>query len=89
MFPSDSHAMRHLHQAEMQVAHQRRTNGEVVRPTGQRWHQALLAKLTIRLNTRPARPDTTAFARAQRRYVQSTVPFSFIDASTGRRLLDD
>ena len=86
MFPTDSHSMRQLHKADMRVAHQQRTTGTVVRADEQRWHQALVAKLTIRRDTTPARAETTAFARAQRRHAQPTVSFNLLDASTGQRL---
>ena len=88
MFPADSSSMRQLHQADMHVAHQRRTGGSVVTPQNHRWYTALFAKLFIRGDDTSTRPVTTAYARAQRRLVHSTTPFTLVDASTGQRLDD-
>lgn len=87
MFPSDSQSVRQLHAADIHVAQQRRTRGKVVPPQERRWHQALLAKLTIQRDE-STRPVTTAYARAQRRKVFPTVSFNLIDASAAQRLLD-
>ena len=88
MFHADPHFSRQLHQADMHVAHQRRTGGTVVTPRDQRWYGALFAKLFIRRDDTSTRPVTTAHARAQRRLVHSTTPFTLVDASTGQRLGD-
>jgi len=88
MFPADSHSMRQLHRADMHVAHQRRTGGTVVTPRDQRWFGALFAKLFIRRDDTSTRPVTTAYARAQRRLVQSTTPFTLVETSTGHRFDD-
>ena len=88
MFPADSHSMRQLHRADMHVAHQQRTGGRVVTPQDQRWYGALFAKLFIRRDDTSTGPVTTAYARAQRRLVQSTTSFTLVDASTGQRLDD-
>jgi hypothetical protein len=85
---SDPHSVRQLHAADMLVAHQRRTRGKVATPEARRWYRALLAKLTFGGGQTSSRPVTTAYARAQRRGIQSTAGFNLVDASTGQRLDD-
>ena len=82
MFTADPHSMRQQHQADMQVAHQRRTRGKVVTPLEHRWHRVLLTKLTPKRAARIERPT----AAVQRNPVRTNTYLQLINGSTGPQI---